>query len=132
MIAVDTNLLVRLLTQDDAQQAQRTAKLINREAQVFVGKTVLLETAWVLRSAYGFESYEIVEAFQRLGGMSNIFFEDTLSIITALQWVKEYNLDIADAIHLATAQTVGAQPFYSFDRLLITRAKNLAAEEPEI
>jgi len=46
--------------------------------------------------------------------------------------VKEYNLDIADAIHLATAQTVGAQPFYSFDRLLITRAKNLAAEEPEI
>jgi predicted nucleic acid-binding protein len=64
--------------------------------------------------------------------MSNIFFEDTLSIITALQWVKEYNLDIADAIHLATAQTVGAQPFYSFDRLLITRAKNLAAEEPEI
>ena len=103
MIAVDTNLLVRLFTQDDAQQAQRTAKLIKREAQVFVGKTVLLETAWVLRSAYGFESYEIVEAFQRLGGMSNIFFEDTLSIITALQWVKEYNLDIADAIHLATA-----------------------------
>ena len=103
MIAVDTNLLVRLLTQDDAQQAQRTARLIKHETQVFVGKTVLLETAWVLRSAYGFESYEIVEAFQRLGGMSNIFFEDTLSIITALQWVKEYNLDIADAIHLATA-----------------------------
>ena len=132
MIAVDTNLLVRLLTQDNAQQAQRTAKLINREAQVFVGKTVLLETAWVLRSAYGFESYEIIEAFQHLGGMSNIFFEDTLSIITALQWVKEYNLDIADAIHLATAKTVGAQPFYSFDRRLITHAKNLAAEEPEI
>jgi len=75
MIVVDTNRLVRLLTQDDAQQAQRTAKLINREAQVLVGKTVRLETAWVLRSAYGFESYEIVEAFQRLGGMSNIFLK---------------------------------------------------------
>ena len=54
MIAIDTNLLVRLLTNDEPQQAARAIQLFKSGAEIFIGKTVLLETAWVLRSVYEF------------------------------------------------------------------------------
>ena len=53
MIAVDSNVLVRFLVLDDAKQAARAAALI-RANEIWVSKTVLLETEWVLRSLYGF------------------------------------------------------------------------------
>ena len=131
MIAVDTNLLVRFLTEDDKRQAEQATQLIKGEAEVFVAKTVLLETAWVLRSAYGFKVAEVVDAFQRLGGIQNVVFEDARSVASALQWVRENALDFADALHLATAQTIGAQPFYSFDQPLVKRAGQFSAMIPE-
>ncbi|MCP4700179.1 MAG: type II toxin-antitoxin system VapC family toxin [Gammaproteobacteria bacterium] len=130
MIAADTNLLVRFLARDDKLQAMRAVKLIKGEAEVFIAKTVLLETAWVLRSAYDFEALEIINAFQGLGGLQNVVFEDTPSVVLALQWVRENSLDFADALHLATAQTIGAQPFYSFDQPLVKRARQFSAMEP--
>ena len=51
MIAIDTNILVRLVTRDDDAQAKRAAALFEREA-IYVGKTVLLETEWVLHFSY--------------------------------------------------------------------------------
>jgi predicted nucleic acid-binding protein len=51
MIALDTNIIVRLLANDDVSQARRAAEII-RNNEVFVTKTVLLETEWVLRHAY--------------------------------------------------------------------------------
>lgn len=52
MVAVDTNVLVRLLVNDDARQARRARALFERE-EIFISPTVLLESEWVLRSAYG-------------------------------------------------------------------------------
>ena len=54
MIAVDTNVLVRLLTGDDLKQAA-AARSLFAAGPIWIAKTVLLETAWVLRSLYGFE-----------------------------------------------------------------------------
>jgi predicted nucleic-acid-binding protein len=51
MIAVDTNLLVRILTNDDPIQARRTVKILKSD-EIFIPKMVLLETEWVLRHAY--------------------------------------------------------------------------------
>jgi len=53
MIAVDTNVVVRFLVRDDPKQAARAAELI-RDNQIWISKTVLLETEWVLRSLYRF------------------------------------------------------------------------------
>ena len=50
MIAVDTNILVRYLTNDDAEQAQLAIDLLNGSEHIWLPKTVLLETEWVLRS----------------------------------------------------------------------------------
>ena len=64
MIALDTNLIVRLLTNDDPHQAQKAARLIDRH-RVYVPKTVLLETEWVLRYAYYLEPGTINAAFRK-------------------------------------------------------------------
>ena len=61
MVAVDTNIVVRLLTGDDPEQFQRGKGLFERE-QVFIPATVILETEWVLRYAYKFPPAEIASA----------------------------------------------------------------------
>ena len=71
MIAVDTNGLVRLLTGDDARQAAAARALFAAES-IWIAKTVLLETGWVLRSLYGLEERAIEEAFTRLLGLQNV------------------------------------------------------------
>ena len=58
MTAVDTNVVVRLLTGDDPKQAA-AARALFRSRQIWVAKTVLLETGWVLRSLYGYEERAI-------------------------------------------------------------------------
>ena len=68
MIAVDTNVLVRLLTGDDPKQESAARSLFARES-IWVAKTVLLETNWVLRSLYGFDESAIRDAFTRLLGL---------------------------------------------------------------
>ncbi len=65
MIAVDTNVLVRLLTGDDHKQAA-AARFVFENNPIWIAKTVLLETSWVLRSLYGFEESAILEAFTRV------------------------------------------------------------------
>jgi predicted nucleic-acid-binding protein len=133
MIAVDTNLIVRMLTQDDPDQFVRATELIASASGVFIAKTVVLETAWVLRSSYGFDSQAVATALLGLAGVPNIVFEDAQAIKNALQFVQNNQLDFADALHLATAQAAGAEPFYTFDRPLIRRTAGLSmpAVEPE-
>ena len=63
MRAVDTNVLVRFLTRDDQQQAARARKVM--EQGVFIPKTVLLETEWVLRYTYEFDRTAVAEALEK-------------------------------------------------------------------
>jgi len=61
MTGVDTNMVVRLLTEDEANQAAKARALFERDT-VLLTKTVLLETEWVLRSLYAFERLRIAES----------------------------------------------------------------------
>ena len=71
MIAVDTNVVVRLLTQDDEQQYNKSFKLFQKQ-DIFIPDTVILETEWVLRFAYRFKPNEICIAFRNLLGLPNV------------------------------------------------------------
>lgn len=71
MIVVDTNIIVRLLTQDNEEQFQKSLKLF-QEQEIFILDTVMLETEWVLRFAYRFKPDEICQAFQKLLGLPNV------------------------------------------------------------
>jgi predicted nucleic-acid-binding protein len=118
MLAVDTNVLVRFLTGDDAQQAKRALALF-RDAQVWIAKTVLLETEWVLRSLYGFESDRAAPALQALVGLENVHLEDARAVQRALGWFAA-GLDLADALHLASLDR--AEAFVTFDANFRKRA----------
>jgi predicted nucleic-acid-binding protein len=119
VIAVDTNVLIRLLTADNPQQVQ-AAKRLFESGPVWIAKTVLLETAWVLRSAYSFEDAAIGNAFRNLLGLENVHAEDESSIATAVELMR-HGIDFADAIHLASCPP-GAR-FVSFDQALVRRAR---------
>ncbi len=122
MRAVDTNVLVRLLANDDPAQSARAAALLKRE-QVWIAKTVLLETAWVLRSLYGFKQAQVVSALRSLAGLENVRLEDPLIIANALNWA-DAGMDIADALHLASMGA--AASFVTFDEKLVARARKFA------
>jgi predicted nucleic-acid-binding protein len=125
MIAVDTNVLVRFLVRDNATQAARAAALV-RANEIWVSKTVLLETEWVLRSLYGFSPESLASALRALGGLPTIFLEDEVAVAKALDWFKE-GLDFADALHLASAGN--AKEFATFDRKLARQARRTTALE---
>ena len=118
MIAVDTNVLVRLLIEDDTAQAERAARLF-AENEIFIPKTVLLETEWVLRHAYRIDKKEILRAFQRLMGLADVKMEDPRSVSAAVSWYGD-GLDFADALHLSSSRDAGG--FATFDRSLLHKA----------
>lgn len=122
MIAVDTNLVVRLLVQDDKVQGELARQVFARE-QVFIAKSVLLETEWVLRHAYKLERPAVLKALRAITGLDSVVVEGAIAITEALDGFEQ-GLDFADALHRAS----GAQAscMVSFDRRFIVRSGAIA------
>ncbi|TXH70461.1 MAG: PIN domain-containing protein [Thiothrix sp.] len=118
MIAVDTNVLVRLLVQDGAAQAKKAEALFANN-QIFIADTVLLETEWVLRHAYQLKATDIHSALSSLLGLDKVLVRDQVAMQQALEWF-EAGMDFADAWHLALSQH--CEQFATFDLKLIKKA----------
>ncbi|HEY8873519.1 MAG TPA: type II toxin-antitoxin system VapC family toxin [Stellaceae bacterium] len=121
MLAVDTNVIVRYLTRDDAAQFAKADALVKNN-DVYVCTTVLLETEWVLRRGYGFSRAEILDALVAFAGLPRVTLEDPALAARALDWMSR-GMDFADALHLAKAD--GCEAFVSFDRRLARLAKRV-------
>lgn len=121
MFAVDTNILVRIIVNDHPEQAKLALKTIAKKT-VFITKTVLLETEWVLRYSYQLTRSEIIPIFERLLGLPNNIIENHAEIIQALTWFAD-GLDFADALHLASSTKTKA--FITFDNKFSKKANNL-------
>lgn len=121
MIAIDTNVLARLIVGDDPEQGRRAAALFRRE-DIFIAKTVLLELEWVLRGAYRIERPRILKALLGVLGLPNVSAEDSGRVAAALR-DYEAGMDFADALHLASS--IEASRFVTFDDKLRKRAKAL-------
>lgn len=126
--AVDTNVLVRFLTADDAKQAKVSRDIIAAGA-IFVPTTVVLETEWVLRAGYDFAPTEVSSGLQALGGLPGVTFEEPGKVAQALDWLAA-GMDFADALHLTKAADCTA--FVTFDRKLAKKAKALGALPVEV
>lgn len=120
MLAVDTNVVVRFPTRDDAQQFARADALI-RDENIYVSATVLVEAEWVLRSAYAYSMARIVEALRDFAALPRVTVEDPAAVVEALQWTSA-GMDFADALHLA--RTRHCETFVSFDRRLARTASS--------
>lgn len=84
MLAVDTNLVVRLLANDDREQAARAAALFANEL-IFISKTVLLESEWVLRFSYDLPPHVILQALRNIIGLPNVRLEQEREITSLAQ-----------------------------------------------
>ena len=112
MLAIDTNLVVRYLVNDDPARADRARKLIDGN-DVFICTTVILETEWVLRGAYGFSAEQCAKALADFAGLPRVTLEDPAIVAAALGWMPA-GVDFADGLHLAKAE--GCDAFVTFDR----------------
>lgn len=123
MLAIDTNIVVRILADDDRAQSAKARSLIAQE-DVFVSSTVILETAWVLRSVYGYRDAEIAMALAAFAGLSRVTLEDPDALAQAIDWVGE-GVEFADALHLAKARDQDG--FVTFDKPLVKAAARIGA-----
>jgi predicted nucleic-acid-binding protein len=121
MLAVDTNVVVRLLVNDDERQANQARRVFESD-EIWISVTVLLESAWVLESVYELSTTEIAKALRNLLGLPNVRVEDASVVAAALE-ASSAGLELADALHLLRAPE-GAE-FVSFDRELVKAGRRL-------
>lgn len=124
MIGVDTNIVVRLVTRDEPTQTARAEELFGAE-RLWLAKTVLLETEWVLRHAYRLDPNVIHDTFRKLLGFPGLEVEDRPAVLRALGWFRD-GMDFADALHLASSAL--ASRFATFDRGLVKRSTELGTQ----
>ena len=122
MPALDTNVLVRYVVQDDNGQAAAAKRLISRcvaEGQsIFVPVTVALEFEfeWVLRASFGFLKDDLLQVLSSLLSATQLTFESERALEVALQLYREGSADFADCLHIALATAAGEQPPWTFDK----------------
>ncbi len=122
MVAIDTDIVVRLLVNDDPAQTEKVTALFKTE-KVFIAKTVVLETEWVLRGVYALDRGVINNALRKLLSLEQVIVEDETIIFNALD-AHEQSIDLADAIHLASSHR--AVTFATFDAKFKSTAKKLS------
>ena len=118
-VALDTNLLVRLLTGDEPEQSRRVADLIDTSPACFVPITVVLELEWVLRGAYRLDHRAVIAALEGLMAIRHVHLEQEELVRQALAWHRQ-GLDFADALHLLRSE--GCARFATLDRALAKAA----------
>lgn len=122
MIALDTNVWIRYVTNDDPAQGKRALELLRTSPDIFLPKTVLLEMEWVLRAVYGLPALSIERAMLQILGLPKVTTETPEQIAFALDLYR-MGVDFADALHLAGSGDVEA--FYTFDAKFIRAAGKL-------
>ena len=125
MLAVDTNVIIRYLTDDDPKQSAQARALVDGE-DIFVSTTVLLETEWVLRSVYEFAPGQVCKALLDFAGLARVSLEDPALSALALARMND-GMDFADALHLGRTEACDA--FVTFDPRLVKTARAVGVEK---
>jgi predicted nucleic-acid-binding protein len=117
-IALDTNLLVRYIVQDDAKQAAKASAVIDRlsaDNQAFISCIVLCELNWVLKSAYKITKEDRVTILRRVLAVSVFEIERLACCIKALRRYETEQADFSDYLIHETALAAGYAVVVSFD-----------------
>jgi len=117
MRSVDTNVLVRLITRDDARQAIAADTFI--EAGAWVSLLALTETLWVLDSTYGLTAPQLAVVVERLLDHKALILQDAAIVAAALETFRaKPALGFSDCLLLQLATKAGHLPLGTFDRHL--------------
>jgi predicted nucleic-acid-binding protein len=115
MFAVDTNVLVRLVARDDADQVSAAEQFVSRGA--WVSHLVLAETLWILDSVYELSRKQIATAVEMLLNHQDLTLQDVDVVISALDhYLNRSGVDFSDCLVLEIARKAGHLPVATFDR----------------
>ena len=117
MLAIDTNVFVRLIAKDDATQLRHAMERTMKGA--WVSHLVLAESVWVLTTHYALSRSEVAAALDTLLEHSGVAFEERNVVRAALQTYRQRRaIDFSDCLILEIARKAGHSPLGTFDRAL--------------
>jgi predicted nucleic-acid-binding protein len=120
MIGIDTNILIRYLTQDDPVQSAKATEILERRLTLknpgFVSAVAMVETVWVLDRAYGLTAQEIATAVERLLQVEVLAVENEQEVFTAMVALKQGWGSFADALIAELGALVGCTRTLTFDQ----------------
>jgi predicted nucleic-acid-binding protein len=120
MIGLDTNVLVRYLTQDDPIQSRRAIEFIDRHLTEddpgYVSAVVVAETVWVLERAYKLENAKIADCIERILQTAVLVVQNEQQVFAAMTVLKDGSGSFADGLILALATKAGCSKTVTFDR----------------
>jgi len=116
MIAIDTNVLVRLIVEDNDIQARKALKFLEKHSEAFISAIVICEAAWVLESCYEFKKEVLVNVFENILRVDQFFIEHSEQIWVALNEYKKFNIDFSDCVIAAIAKLNDCDFVATFDK----------------
>jgi predicted nucleic-acid-binding protein len=125
MIGLDTNVLVRYITQDDPGQAKAASLImgsLSPEAPAFISLIVVTELIWVLEGSYSFGRKELDQVLQALVVSKELIIERTDSVVQALRMFRSSRADFADCLIERCGHCNGCDYTVTFDRKAATGA----------
>ena len=119
MIGVDTNVLVRYITQDDSVQSAAATRFLESELSVerkgFVSSIVLCEVAWVLARTCKLDRSELAQVLERILRANVLEHEDAVSALAALREFHTSRLSFADCLIAHRCKHAGCTEIVTFD-----------------
>ncbi|MDP2084236.1 MAG: type II toxin-antitoxin system VapC family toxin [Gemmobacter sp.] len=119
MTGLDTNVIVRFLMKDDADQAALATKVfaeLTSAAPGFVCREVLVELVWVLQKIYRLPRSDIADAIEALLGAREIVVESADKVAVAVDRLRKGGAGFADHMIVLAGQAAGCQATVTFDR----------------
>ena len=120
MPALDTNVLLRYIVQDDETQLAAARRLIRKSIDdghaLFVPITVALEIEWVLRSNFEYSKDRVMAIMSNLLSAAELTFESERAFEVALHLYRDSSADFADCLHIALASQARELPLWTFDK----------------
>ncbi|MGH6872064.1 MAG: PIN domain-containing protein [Rhizomicrobium sp.] len=120
MIGLDTNVLIRYLTQDDPLLSPKATALVERELSIenpgYVTVITMVEIAWVLGSSYGLPDEQVADNIERILGADALLVEREQYVYRAMLSLREGAADFSDALIGLLAGRAGCSHTVTFDR----------------
>jgi predicted nucleic-acid-binding protein len=120
MIGLDTNTIVRYLTQDDPVQSRKAAEIIehmlSEDNPGFISLVTMAETAWVLERIYHQSNREIARTVEMMLQADSLFIQNEQEVFTAMVALKAGQGSFADALIAALGRWAGCASTLTFDK----------------
>lgn len=115
---LDTNVLIRHLTGDPAEMAERATTFLRTATELLLADLIVAETVYVLESFYEVARPEIATAVRSLLALESVSSVDPALLLRALEVYEVHRLDFAEAYLVACAESTRVGHVASFDKAI--------------